>query len=89
MSIAVDVKLQTDQNVNKWLALGEQCRVRRDNCLAMAQQQGLTKIQSKLTYTPVGNSGGNRKLTQLADTKLQAGIEERLRWSQTKAAIGQ
>lgn len=89
LSIAVDVKLQTDQNVNKWLALGEQCRVRRDNCLAMAQQQGLTKIQSKLTYTPVGNSGGNRKLTQLADTKLQAGIEERLRWSQTKAAIGQ
>lgn len=89
LSIAVDVSLQTDENVDKWLELGKQCAARRDKCLALAKQQGLKKIQPKLVYTPVGSSGGNRKLTQLADPKLQASIEDRLKWSQTKAALGQ
>lgn len=89
VSIAVDVQLTADENVEKWLALGEQCKKRRDNCLEIAKQQNLQKIPLKLTYQPIGNSGGNKKLTQLADPKLQASIEERLRWSATKAAIGQ
>jgi hypothetical protein len=89
VSIAVDMKLTADNNVEKWLALGEQCKKRRDNCLEIARQQNLQKIPIKLTYQPIGNSGGNKKLTQLADSKLQTSIEERLRWSTTKAALGQ
>lgn len=89
LSIAVDMKVTADQNIEKWLQLGGQCRVQYDNCLELAKQQNLQKPDVKLTYTPIGNSGGNKKLTQLADPKLQASIEERLRWSATKAALGQ
>lgn len=89
VSIAVDMKLTADGNVEKWLALGEQCRKHRDNCLEAAKQQKLQKIPVTLTYKPIGSSGGNKKLTQLADPKLQASIEERLRWSATKTGLGQ
>jgi hypothetical protein len=89
VSIAVDMKLNADSNVEMWLALGEQCKKRRDNCLEMAKDQNLQKVPVTLKYQPIGSSGGNRKLTQLADAKLQASIEERLRWSATKAALGQ
>lgn len=89
LSIAVAVNVEWDENVQKWLDLGESCKTRADDCLAAAKQQGLSKIAIDLDYTPVGSSGGNKRLTQLADPTLQASIEDRLRWSATKAALDQ
>ncbi len=89
LNIDVALTVKYDENVAKWLMLGEQCMMRADNCLATAKQQGLKKISLKLNYTPVGSTGGNRKLTQLADPATQQSIEQRLKWSMTRAALGQ
>lgn len=88
--LSIEVNLKSGgEDLDKWLALGEQCKARYDNCLQLAKEQELKKPEIKLTYEPIGNSGGAYKLTELANPTLQASIEERLRWSATKQALGQ
>ncbi len=83
LSIATTMTIPYDENVAKWLELGDKCRPRKDNCLEMAEQQGLKKIDIKLTYEPIGSSGGYRELTQKAGPALQSAIEERANWKET------
>lgn len=89
LSIAVNMKITADDRADKWLELGPTCQTLHDDCLQTIKRQGLQKLAVQLTYRPVGSSGGVRKITQLADPSLQAGIEQRLGWSATKAALDQ
>ncbi len=89
LSVDVGLDIKYDDNVAKWLELGKQCKVRRDSCLEQAENQGLTKPNIKLTYEPIANFTGNKKLTKKGDAALQAGVEERLNWTKTKAELGQ
>lgn len=89
LSVDVQLKVDYDENVGKWLALGDMCRARGDDCLQTANQQGLSKINLQLVYEPVASIGGNKKITKRADNNVQKAVEERLNWLVTKSQLGQ
>lgn len=86
-NISVDMSVDYDANIAKWLALGESCFARQDDCLAQAEQQGLTRFQPSYEFDVIAGTSGARKLTERADETLQAAVEERLDWSQTKSGL--
>ncbi len=89
LNVDVSIQVGYDDNIKKWLEIGRNCKVRRDNCLELATQQGLKKPKLKLIYAPIASSTGNRKVTQKGDAVLQASVEERLGWASMSAQLGQ
>lgn len=89
LSIDVAVTVPYNDNVAKWLEMGEQCIALNDDCIAKAESAGLQKFDIDLTYDVVGSSGGARRITQKADDTLQAAIEERVNWQATRELLGQ
>lgn len=83
VSIDVDMNIPYDDNVAKWLALGDQCKTRSDDCLQKAEQQGLNKIKPTLTYKPVVTVTGYRKITAKADPATEEAVLERMNWTKT------
>ena len=90
-SIVVDMSANYDDNVAKWIELGEKCSAsqRADDCLKMAENQGLKKISLKYSFEAIANTSGARRLTKKADAILQKDTEARLNWSSTLKALGQ
>ncbi len=88
-SLDVKVTVKRDANIDKWLALGDSCKVFKDDCLEKAQQQGLTKPKLTYTYGVVGSQGGVGVPTHKADATTQKAIEERMNWAETLKALGQ
>ncbi len=89
LSIAADMTIAYDENVQAWLDLGEACRVRGDDCLEQATAKELKKVSIELSYEAIGSSTGYRELTQLATPDLQAAIEQRANWQATLAGLKQ
>lgn len=89
VSIAVSMKVGHDENLAKWLQLGESCKKRSDDCLAQAKAQGLSKPSLELTYEPIASINGAHVLTEKASPAVQAAVEERMNWTQTKKELGQ
>lgn len=87
LNISTTMEVSYDDNVAKWLAIGESCKARNDDCLQKAQIQGLKKISLKLTHEPIASSGGNRTVTKRATPAVQKAVEERLEWSKTLAGL--
>lgn len=87
LSIDTTFEIDYDKNIAKWLALGEQCGVRRDGCLEKAEAQGLTKYKLRLKHEPVASIGGNKKVTKKADPAIQKAVEERLNWDRVKSEL--
>jgi poly-gamma-glutamate synthesis protein (capsule biosynthesis protein) len=88
-SIEVTMSVQYDDNVAKWLALGEECKAHYDSCLQKAKEQGLKKIQPKFTYGLVASTTGYQQLTKKASPGIQSAVEERANWQQTLQQLGQ
>lgn len=88
-SIEVNIKVNYDNNVAKWLALGESCKAHYDDCLAQAKEQKLTKIKPEFTYGLVASTTGYRQITKKADVATQKAVEERANWAQTLKALNQ
>ena len=89
LNMDVAFTVQYDDNVAKWLALGESCKTRRDDCLNKAAEQKLTKVNMKFTYEPIASSGGVRQITHRSTQAVQKAVEERLGWTQIKQVLGQ
>ena len=89
VSIAVTMKVPYDENVAKWLAIGESCSERSDDCLEQAKAQGLTKPNLELTYEPIASINGAHVLTEKASPAIQQAVEERMNWQQTLKELGQ
>lgn len=89
-SVSIDTTMEVtyDDNLAKWLQMGDSCKARRDNCLEMAQKLGLIKPKTKLIYAPVAGSSGVRKVSK-KEPSLQLGIEQRLDWANVSRALGQ
>ncbi len=83
LSIDTTFEIEYNENLEKWLSLGEKCQKRGDNCLEQAVALGLTKPKLKLTHQPVASVGGSRKITKKADAVLQKAVEVRLDWPKT------
>lgn len=88
-SIEANMSLTYDDNVAKWLALGESCKAHYDDCLGRAREAGLTKIEPKFIFGLVASTTGYRQVTKKADAATQKAIEERTNWLVTLKALGQ
>ncbi|HEY5806024.1 MAG TPA: CapA family protein [Candidatus Saccharimonadales bacterium] len=88
VSIDVAMNMQYNQNIAKWLALGESCKKLHDECFAQALSQGLTRPDFKLSYSPVAGDNSGR-LTKRGSAALQKAIEERTNWTATSKELGQ
>jgi len=85
VSIAIDMSVNYDENVAKWLEFAKTCDIssRSDNCLVEAQQQGLKNFDVHLTYKPLAGVGGARAVTKLSSDAEQKSVLERLDWANT------
>lgn len=88
-SIEVNMELDYDENLGKWLALGESCKAHYDDCLTKAKEQNLKKVSPKFTYDLVASTTGYRQVTKKADAATQSAVEQRANWQQTLRALGQ
>lgn len=68
--------------LKKWLALGDTCKVFKDDCLAQAAQQGLTKLNINYQFGVIGTNDGD-KIAKPATPDQQASILQRLDWQTT------
>ena len=91
LSMAVTASAKYDDNLSKWLELGAKCDItaRDDDCLKIAQDENLSKIDLKLKFEPIATSGGAHKITKKADAAIQKAIQDRLDWSATAKELGQ
>lgn len=89
VSIEVNMTVDYDENVAKWLELGKQCQARGDDCLQKAKEMGLSKIQPKFTYIPIASTTGAHQITQKASSSVQKEVEQRMNWQQTLSELGQ
>jgi hypothetical protein len=89
LSIDASMIIDYDDNVAKWLELGEVCLTRDDSCLREAQQKGLKKINIKLQYKAIGSETGYKQITQKANAATQQAIENRANWLTTLRQLGQ
>jgi poly-gamma-glutamate synthesis protein (capsule biosynthesis protein) len=89
LSIDTSMNIDYDDNVAKWLSLGDKCKGRDDACLDEAENLGLTKVKLNLKFEAVGSTTGYKELTQKANAAEQAAIEERANWATTKEELGQ
>lgn len=87
VSIAATISVDYDDNVASWLALGESCKLRNDDCFERAKAQGLTKLKLRLSYDPIATTGGNRTVTKKASSAVQKAVEARLDWQKTLAGL--
>lgn len=86
VSIDATFKVKYDDNLAKWLALGESCRALHDNCFDQALAQKLTTPAFSLSYEVVaGDNSG--KLTKKAGPAIQQAVEERTKWTRTKQQL--
>lgn len=84
-SAGISVVMTTSDNsdlLQKWLALGVQCTIYKDDCLAQAQKQNLTKLNIKYQFGVVGTNDSD-KIVKPASAAQQTGILERLNWQST------
>lgn len=88
-SVEVSMDVKYDENVRKWLALGESCKAHYDDCLAKAREQGLTKVSPSFKYGLIASTTGYRQVTKKADAATQRAIEERANWLTTLKELGQ
>ncbi len=88
-SIDLRISVKYDRNVAQWLNLADKCAAFHDNCLQLAQQQGLKKVRLQLEYDLVAGQNGYRVTSHKADGATQTAIEERTNWAETLKQLGQ
>jgi len=85
-SAGINVVMKTGADkpemLSKWLALGDTCATFKDDCLAQAEQQGLTKLDMTYKFGVVGTNDGD-KIVKPATPAQQTSILERLNWQST------
>jgi hypothetical protein len=88
-NIDTTIRLEYDENVERWLQLADECRPRRDTCLELARQQNLEKVSLSYEYDVVASLNGYREITRRADPATQNAIEQRMNWPETLRQLGQ
>lgn len=85
-SAAINVVMNTtkgdNENLAKWLELGEKCATFHDTCLEQAKTEGLTKLDMTYKYGVIGTNDGD-KIVKPATKAQQTSILQRLNWQTT------
>ena len=74
--------LEDSTMLKKWLTLGESCATFKDDCLAQAKAQNLTKLKMTYKFGVVGTTDSD-KITRPATAEQQSSILQRLGWQST------
>ena len=86
LSMTVSVRADEAKDLDAWLKLGEQCVAYQDDCVGLAETQGLKKLPLSYHFSVLGSNDGG-KLTHRADAAQLESIKQRLRWSQTVSGL--
>lgn len=90
-SAAIVVEMEADDvdddQLAKWLELGEKCADYHDDCLAKAEEIGLEKLN--MTYAFDFIATDNKGLQVHPAPELQSSVASRLNWSTTMKGLGQ
>ena len=85
-SAAINVVMNTidvpAEQLAAWVTLGEKCAAFKDDCLQQAQEAKLTELAIEYRYKVIGTNNEG-KLAKPATEAEQAGILQRLNWTQT------
>ena len=73
---------QNSAMLKKWLNLGEKCTTYKDDCLASATKQKLSKLDINYQFGIVGTNDAD-KITKPATAEQQSSILDRLNWQST------
>lgn len=86
LDITLSLKNTAISNIDKWLALGEQCSAYADDCLVQAEAQKLTKLPFDYNFAVLGSTDTG-KITRRADESQLVSIKERLDWQRTISGL--
>lgn len=78
--VVMSVKDADPDQLSKWLALAEDCRVFHDSCLARAESEDLEKLPFTYQFGVVGTNDSG-KIVKPATPEQQASILTRLNWN--------
>lgn len=89
-SAAINVVMNTTDvdstQLARWVALGEWCGTFKDDCLAQAKLQNLSKIPMSYKFGVVGTNDDS-KITKPATEAQTAEILDRLQWAKTMSQL--
>jgi hypothetical protein len=82
-NVFVNLKSSYDQNLAKWLTLGDQCKQKPASCENLIESSNLPKPTLNLSFDMTAAQGGFRTVVHKADSSLQKSVEDRMRWAET------
>lgn len=82
LNVLLKSESDTSDDLAKWLELGSQCAVFKDDCLKSAQDQNLKKLDINYKFGIVGTNDAD-KITKPATLDQQTSILQRLNWQST------
>lgn len=86
LDMTVSLEVEDSKEIDKWLALGEKCRVHADDCLAKVTEQQLSKLPLKYHFAVKGGNNSDKLVKPMTATELVS-LKERLNWTQTIAGL--
>ena len=85
-SVDLTMAVDYDDNLQKWLDIGDKCQQHTSNCLKWANNLSKARYQLKFGLVAGDNS---THVTKKGDKTLQVAIEKRANWAQTLIELGQ
>ncbi len=79
-SIVVEIALDYDESLERWLVLGPDCAAYQDDCLAKVLQEGLQKLDVEFKFDVLAGYLNNHQQV-LAGEEIQVWVKDRLNWS--------
>jgi poly-gamma-glutamate capsule biosynthesis protein CapA/YwtB (metallophosphatase superfamily) len=89
LNLSVGMTLHYDDNISKWLKIGDNCKYNTSNCMLLAKTQGLIKISPSFKFDVIGSYGGFQQVATLANNQQQKDIEQRANWPVTQQLLAQ
>ncbi|HVI69464.1 MAG TPA: CapA family protein [Magnetospirillaceae bacterium] len=82
----LDEGAATSEQLQAWIDLGQRCVQDNDDCLAIAEQQQLTKLPIHLSFDIISLDLSNQ-ITKKADMRLHEEVLTRLNWHEIKTKL--
>jgi hypothetical protein len=81
VSLAVSIKSEVNDNIQKMLEVGTSCKVYKDDCYTKLIAAKVTKPNLNYSFAPIGGDQSGRTPPKLSSPVHQDDIEKRLNWA--------
>lgn len=82
LQITMSITAKDAPDLDKWIALADECGTYEDQCLKSAMSQSLTKLPITYHFAALGSNDGG-KMVKPATAEQLASIKQRLNWAAT------